>query len=136
MDIMTHDFIIDRRKIIVKAQVKGINDFKELKFILDTGASKSLIDDSTAIRLGFDLKRLKIGDRLMTVGGGINSKILKLPKLSLFGKELVNFEMNVINMPPQILFFADGLIGMDFLLQFKNIKFDFENKIIEILNLR
>jgi len=128
---MKHKLLIDKRKIIVFAHIKGINDDRELTFILDTGASKSIIDDGAAIRLGFDLKRLKTGDRLMTAGGGVNSKILKLPKFSLFGKDLVNFEVNVIKMPPQITYFADGLIGMDFLLQFENIKFDFIEKVIE-----
>jgi len=128
---MKYDFLIDKRKIIVTAQIKGINDFREFEFILDTGASKSIIDESTATRLGFDLKRLKTGDRLMTAGGGVYSKILKLPKLSLFGKDLINFEVNILKMPPQITYFADGLIGMDFLLQFENIKFDFVEKVIE-----
>ena len=31
----------------------------------------------------------------------------------------------------QILFFARGLLGMDFLLQFENIKFDFKKELIE-----
>ena len=128
---MKHKLLIDKRKIIVFAQVKGVNDDRELTFILDTGASKSIIDDGAAIRLGFDLKRLRAGDRLMTAGGGVNSKILKLPKFSLFGKDLVNFEVNVLKIPPQITYFADGLIGMDFLLQFENIKFDFIEKVIE-----
>ena len=128
---MKHDFLIDKRKIIVFVKIKGINDYIEFKFILDTGASKSIIDESVAIWLGFDLKRLKNADRLMTVKGGVGSKILKLPKLSLFGKDMVNFEVNVLNIPPQILYIADGLIGMDFLLQFQNIKFDFVEKIIE-----
>ena len=129
---MTHELIISRQKIIVSAQIKGINDYREFKFILDTGASKSVIDEGVAIRLGFDLKRLKKGDRLMTAGGGVYSKILKLPKFTLFGKDLANFEVSVLNMPPQIMYFAHGLIGMDFLLQFDSIKFDFEKKIIEI----
>jgi len=123
--------LIERRKIIVFAQIKGINDLAYFKFILDTGSTLTIIDEQLVTRLGFDLKRLKTGDKLMTAGGSTNSKILKLPKLTLFGKEMVNFEVNVINMPPQILYFADGLIGMDFLLQFKNIQFDFEAKTIE-----
>jgi len=44
------------------------------------------------------------------------------------------YEASVLNMPPQILYFVDGLIGMDFLLQFKNITFDFDAKTIETLN--
>ena len=128
---MKHEMLIEKRKIIVFVQIKGVNDFREFKFILDTGSSISLIDEDAVFRLGFELKKLKTGDRLMTVGGGMHSKILQLPKLCLLGKDMVNFEVNVLNMPPQILYFADGLIGMDFLLNFKSIKFDFEKKIIE-----
>ena len=107
---MTHEFIIDKRRMIVNAEIKGINAFRKLKFLLDTGTSKSVIDEGAVLRLGFDLKRLKTGDRLMTVGGGVHSKILKLPKISLFGKDIANFEVNVLNMSPQITYFADGLI--------------------------
>jgi len=128
---MKHGLLIERRKIIVVAQIKGINDVRNFTFILDTGTSKSILSEKAAIRLGFDLKRLKTGDRLMTAGGGMYSKILKLPKFSLFGKDIVNFEVSVLNLPPQITYFADGLIGMDFLLQFKNIKFNFDEKTIE-----
>jgi len=128
---MKYALLIDGRKIVVSAQIQGINDCRDFSFILDTGASRSIIDENIAIRLGFDLKSLKTGDRLMTAGGGIHSKILNLPKFSLFGKDFVDFEVNVIKFPPQITLFADGLIGMDFLLQFKNIKFDFDAKTIE-----
>jgi len=127
---MKQPFTFNKRKIIVSAEVKGIVKERNFDFILDTGASKSIIDNNVAISLGFDLRKLE-NERLTTVGGGTNSKILKLPKFSLFGKDIVNFEVNVMDIPSQILYFADGLIGMDFLLQFKNIKFDFDEKIIE-----
>ena len=128
---MKHELLIEREKIIVFAQIKGIDDLRYLKFILDTGASKSVIDADAVLRLGFDLKKLEIGDRLITAGGSINSKILKLPKLSLLGKDMVNFEVSVFNLPHQITYFVDGLIGMDFLLQFESLKFNFEEKTIE-----
>ena len=79
----------------------------------------------------YDLKRLDSGDRLTTAGGNVNSKVAKLPKLSLFGKYVVDFEVNVLDLPYQISFFADGLIGMDFLLQFGKMTFDFDEKTIE-----
>jgi len=127
---MKQPFVLNKRKIIVSAQIEGVEIEREFDFILDTGASRSLIDGSVAVILGFDLRKLE-NERLTTVGGGVNSKLLKLPKISLFGKDMVNFEVNIMDIPSQILYFADGLIGMDFLLQFKNIKFDFNNKIIE-----
>ena len=127
---MKQPFVLNKRKIIVFATIKGVEIEHNFKFILDTGASKSIIDSNVASSIGFDLKKLE-SERLTTIGGGKNSKLLKLPKLSLFGKEMVNFEVNVLDIPPQVTFFAEGLIGMDFLLQFENIKFDFDKKIIE-----
>ena len=128
---MKHELLIENRKIIVFATIKGINDTRSFKFILYTGATKSVIDDDTAVRLGFELYRLEKGDRLMTASGSVRSKILKLPKFSLFGKEIDNFEVNVIKFPLQVTLVADGLIGMDFLLRFKNIKFNFDAKTVE-----
>jgi len=129
---MKYEFLIERKKIIISAEIKGLTDVKDFKFILDTGSSKTIVSERVAIILGFDPKKLKSGDRLMTAGGGSNSKILILPKLSLFGKEIENFETSVLKLPLQITYFVDGLIGMDFLIQFKNIKFDFEAKTVEI----
>ena len=128
---MRQPFILNKRKIIVSAKIEGVGIEREFDFILDTGASKSLIDNSVANRLGFELNKLTQGERLTTVSGGVNSKSLNLPKFSLFDKDMVNFEVNVMDIQPQILYFADGLIGMDFLLQFDSIKFNFEEKIIE-----
>ena len=128
---MTQDFLIEKKKIIVFAQIRGINDTRSFRFILDTGASKTIISENVVVRLGFDLKRLQISDRLMTAGGGIHSKVMKLPKFSLFEKDKANFEVNVIKFPPQITLLADGVLGMDFLLQFKKLTFDFDKKTIE-----
>ena len=41
-------------------------------------------------------------------------------------------QVSVLDLPLQITYFADGIIGMDFLLHFEIIKFDFVNKIIEV----
>ena len=125
---MTHDFELDSKRIIVFAHV---NDSRRIKLILDTGASISVLDESTVARLGFDLKKLDNGDRLATAGGYINSKIIRLSKFNMFGKVITDFKMNVLSLPSQITYFADGLIGMDFLLQFESIKFDLVKKIIE-----
>ena len=129
---MKHDLLIDNKKIIVTAQITGIDDIMGVNLILDTGSSITVLDEGAVIRLGYDLKQMKKGDRLMTAGGGVFSKTLELTKFSLFGKDLCDFEVSVMNMPPQISYFADGLIGMDFLLQFKKFAFDFDEKVIEI----
>ena len=85
---MKHKFTLNKRKVIVFATIKGIGVEKDFKFILDTGASKSIIDNNIASALGFDLKKLE-KERLTTISGGTDSKTLKLPKFSLFGKDMV-----------------------------------------------
>ena len=129
---MTHNIVLDSRRIIVFANIKGLKEPKSIKLILDTGASISVLDEGAVALLGFDVKKLDKGDRLATAGGNINSKIIRLPRFSLFGKEVINFEMNVLSLPTQISYFADGLIGMDFLLEFESIKFDFDKKEVEV----
>ena len=113
---MTHELLIEKKKLLVYAMIEGVSDSKELKFILDTGSTKTIIDDDAVSRLGYQLFRLESGDRLTTASGKVHSRILKLPKFSLFGKEKVNFEVSVIKFPFQITLIADGLLGMDFLL--------------------
>ena len=128
---MKYGFDIIEKKIIVKPQLKGVDRAREFKFLLDTGASQSIIDEQVAIQLGFDLKKLEQGNRLMTAGGGISSKKLKLPKITFFGKDFSNFNVNVVKFPLQMLFVIEGIIGMDFLLRFKNLKLDFVQKTAE-----
>jgi len=128
---MTHELLIKKRKIIVSATIEGVGSNIDFNFILDTGATKTIVDEEVARKIGFELFRLQKGDRLMTAGGAIQSKIMKLPKFNLFGKEIINFEVNVIKFPLQITLLADGVLGMDFLLRFKNIKFNFDKKTIE-----
>ena len=128
---MIHELLIKKKKILVSATIEGISDSIDFNFILDTGATKTIIDEEVARKIGFELFRLEKGDRLMTAGGAVHSKILKLPKLCLLGKDIINFEVNVIKFPLQITLLADGVLGMDFLLRFKNIKFNFDENTIE-----
>ena len=125
---MRYNFVLEKRRIIVTVKIKD----RDFDFILDTGATTSVIDSSVAVRLGFDLRNLK-AIKLTTVGGSTNSKILTLPKINLFDKEINNFDVTAIELPYQITLFADGLVGMDFLLKFKEFRINFDEKFIEIL---
>ena len=129
---MKYDLLIDKRQIFVFAQIKGVDEIKRIKFLLDTGASRTVIDEDLANTLGYDLDTLEMGGRMVTANGSIYSKILKLPKFSLFGKDLFDFDVNVIKFPLQITFHVDGVLGIDFLLLFKNIKLDFVEKTVEV----
>jgi predicted aspartyl protease len=128
---MKEKFCLTKKKIIVTPSIKGIEHVKDFNFIVDTGASVSIIDEAIAFALGFDTKKLKT-ERLTTVGGNASSKILRLPEIDLFGKQISNFEVKVISLPLQITLLADGLIGMDFLENFQRINIDFEEQTIEV----
>ena len=128
---MKYDIEIIERKIIIRPEIKGVDKFRKFKFLLDTGATQSIIDEQVVTQLGFDVNKLDKGDRLMSPGGGINSKKIKLPQLNLFGKEFLNYKVNVIKFPLQMMITIEGIIGMDFLLRFKNLNFDFDKQTIE-----
>jgi len=123
---MKNSFLLEKQKIIITANIKD-TDFR---FILDTGATISVIDKDVALWLGFDLKNLE-SVKLATAGGSTTAKNLTLPKIKVFDTEISNFNVSVINLPYQITLFASGLIGMDFLLKFKELKINFEEKFIE-----
>jgi len=129
---MKETFNLVKKKIIVIPKIKGLKGNQDFNFIVDTGASVSIINATAASFLGFDLKRLRT-ENLTTISGKASSKILKLPKIELFGKSVSNFEVKVMDLPVQITLLADGLIGMDFLLNFKEFKINFDEKFVEIL---
>ena len=54
---MTHKLLIEKRKLIVYATVDGVKESKSLKFILDTGSTKTIIDNDAVTRLGYQLFR-------------------------------------------------------------------------------
>ena len=45
---MKHELLIEKRKLIVFATITGSDDIRRFKFILETGASKTIIGESIA----------------------------------------------------------------------------------------
>ena len=124
-----HSFTLERRKIIVTATLKGPNDMYNYRFILDTGAGSSIIDESVAISLGYHLYNIPKSETFITAGGRINARLVNLHKLTLFDKTIPNFKVGVVRLPMQIL--VDGLIGMDFLQNFQRLQIHFDRQEIE-----
>jgi clan AA aspartic protease (TIGR02281 family) len=127
---MTYQFLLNKRKIIVTPLIRGKVEPVYFNFIVDTGAATTVIDKSVANMMGFDLYSNQ--ESLITAGGRVKTKSTKIPKIELFGKEIYNFEVSVIEFPVQFTIYADGLIGMDFLQKLKQLKIDFETKTIEV----
>ena len=127
---MKETFNLIKKKIIVIPKISGAKGSKDFSFILDTGASVSIISDTAAAFLGFNLSTLPI-EVLTTIGGRTTAKSIKLPKIELCGKTISNFEIKIMSLPFQVSLLADGLIGMDFLLHFKKLKINFDENVIE-----
>ena len=129
---MKETFTLIKKKIIVIPKISGVKGSKDFSFILDTGASISIISDTASSFLGFNLAILPT-ETLTTIAGRTNAKSIKLPKIELWGKIISNFEIKIMSMPLQVSLLADGLIGMDFLLNFKEVKINFDENFIETL---
>ena len=53
---MKETFNLVKKKIIAIPKIKGLKGNQDFNFIVDTGASVSIIDETVASFLGFDLK--------------------------------------------------------------------------------
>jgi predicted aspartyl protease len=102
--------------IHVAAEVTGPAGSLILKFILDTGATASLIDISTLISLGFDPDQ---SGRTVTVLTGSSVEVVPLvvlTRLSAMGQHRIGFPVLAHALPTGSA--VDGLLGLDF---FRNL---------------
>jgi len=121
-------FEFEKRKIIITTTLKGPYTTLDFRFLLDTGAGTTVISDSVASSLGYDLHKIHTSQTFVTAGGRINGKMIQLHKISVLGKHISNFSVCVIPLPFQVLAYANGLIGVDFLQQLKKIQIDFDSQ--------
>jgi clan AA aspartic protease (TIGR02281 family) len=92
----------------------SINHHNLVRFIVDTGASMTMIPASVASRLGLETKRALLIE-VRGIGGGIDGRLIEIDSLSVGNAEARNFDVVVIE---------DGLRGMallgaDFLSRFQ-----------------
>ncbi len=109
----TYPFNPKQGLILVEAQATGPNGTADLKLLLDTGATTSVIKLKTLIYLGFDpghpMRRVQ-----MTTGSAIGTvPVFALTRFSALGQH--RFIFPVIGYGLQTVFGVDGLLGLDFL---------------------
>lgn len=99
----------------------------EAKFILDTGASKTIIDCGLLYDIGFTSS--DFGNKIFTstAGGRSSAKLLTLESFSSLGIIRRNFEVLAKDLASNL--FIDGLLGIDFL---KNhvLNIDLKNNVL------
>jgi clan AA aspartic protease (TIGR02281 family) len=127
-------FTLEKRRIIVSVYVKGPKDALQFRFILDTGASMTVLSESAASAVGFDLSKVCQIESFVTAGGRVKAKMIQLHKIEMFGKAIPNFAVCVIPLPYQVLTYVNGLVGVDFLQHLKKLNIHFDTKEIEAVS--
>jgi len=118
--------------IIVPAIFNG----KETKFILDTGASKTLLFnwnniDTLSINVKKNIKISGYGERDFLEVFYTDDNVIKIGDVQNDAAEVYVLANEVIDMQPQLGVFVNGLLGADF---FKNqvVEIDYNKKLLRI----
>jgi predicted aspartyl protease len=120
---------IDNNIILIRVRVNGS---RPLKFIFDTGASASLINQSTAAELGLKPRGRVRGT---ATGGNIHVSLIRGVSLSVQGAEVSNQMIASMPIPTPPGFEFDGIIGFDFINQFV-VEIDYRSKTMNLHNPR
>lgn len=94
-----------------------LNNKRAVKFVVDTGASYTLISNAVAYDLGIDLGANPKTMPFQTANGLINAPITNIESISIGGLEIRNLAIAIHDAvpDPQIA----GLLGLNFLSNFK-----------------
>ena len=126
---MSYPFLRGSGPIFVSAEVTGPARSLPIQFILDTGATRTLIDRDVLFQLGFDLSSpstlvpMTTGSRVELV-----PRVL-LTRLSALGQHRIGFPVLAHTLPESAQVF--GLLGLDFLRGLE-LKIDFRSGQIDL----
>ena len=128
---MIDSFEIKYRKIPVKVSIKGKIGIVECNFILDTGASHTIINEEFIKTIGYSRKDIESTEFLRGFGKKNVNEIPFLLVKSFLCLGLVrrNFNLGFCEFSSSI--FYDGILGVDFLLNHK-LCIDFKKGTIEL----
>jgi predicted aspartyl protease len=124
-------FLFDPRQglILVQAEVSGPAGSALLRLALDTGATRTVVNNGVLVAIGYDLaiahNRVEV-----TTGSGIEyAALLEVTKIFALGQERLNFPILAHTLPPSTG--VDGLLGLDFLRRC-SISIDFTSGLLEV----
>ena len=108
--------------VIVQSQLVGPSGTVTLNLALDTGASRTLLNEDLLISVGYDLANA-VGHSKMTTGSKVEPVApICIDKLIALGQERSAMIVVSHTLPPSAS--VDGLLGLDF-LRGLNLNLDF-----------
>jgi predicted aspartyl protease len=105
-----------------------INEHGPYKFLLDTGANKTILSKDVADTLGLPGGKVQ---RLLSAGGDFPVTVRTINTLQLGVTRARNVEIAVGNLPLMKTLHVEGLLGGNYLRLFK-ISIDYDNMIVDI----
>jgi predicted aspartyl protease len=99
--------------VVVRAEVTGPSGIALVRLALDTGATRTLINASLLVAVGYDpaaaLERIEV-----TTGSGVEfAAAVSVGKIAALGRKLTDFPVLAHTLPPSAG--VDGVLGLDFL---------------------
>lgn len=108
-------YFVDKRLITIPVRIYSGSHFIDARFVLDSGASYTIIDHRIAESIGY-LPNMAIStSRVSSAAGKEEGFRIKVAAFETLGKRLEDFEVACHALLEQGV---EGLIGMNFLEQF------------------
>jgi predicted aspartyl protease len=126
---MTKTFDAARGLVIIGVEIWGPAGSGAAKFAVDTGASRTLINNTFLEALGYEPRR-SVDRTHITTGSGIELVAnVNVTRLEALGKTLRNFYVLGHTLPATAA--VDGLLGLDFLRRHR-LTLDFRRSTITL----
>jgi len=120
--------IIKGNAVIIPAKIKYGGNDAEIKLLLDTGASRTMISTDTADRLSINLDRERKTQVHVVGGAALDAHIVKVNRLTFGIHTRRNWDVVVVPHNGTAIEY-DGLLGMD-VLRGLNYRVDFKKNTI------
>ncbi len=103
----------DNGHFYIRARINGAT----IRFLVDTGATTTVLDPRDAVRAGIDPSRLVFNQRFRTANGIVRGAAVMLPRLTIGPMTLRNVRASVNEVA-----LSDSLLGISTLARFKSWK--------------
>lgn len=108
-------YSLDRHLIVVRVLLYGPSGVVNSDFVLDTGASNTIVDYRIAKSIGYSVEHSVAPSRVRSAVGKEEGFRIKVAALEVLGKRLENFAVACHALLDQGV---EGLLGMNFLERF------------------